>query len=113
MECYIAHKTGAEWMLWGTIQPFLCADWSGLLLGAADEVRLPDNGPTGGFNAAIGEAGMKQGALFDAYLVFVQNGINGTDAAKIIVFFLENEVDVDNFGHILAIWKFLLQRYSI
>lgn len=95
------------------IQPFLCVDWAGLLLGAADEVRLPDNGSTGGFDAAIGETGMKESALFDTYLVFVQDGINGADAAEIIVFLLENEVDVDNFGHILAIWKFLLQRYSI
>lgn len=67
----------------------------GLLLGTADEVGLPDNGPTGYFDATIGEAGVEEGALFDAYLGIVQNAVDGTDAAEIIVFLLENEVNVD------------------
>lgn len=71
-----------------------------------------DNGSTSSFDATIGETGMEQGTLFDAYLDFVQNGINGTNAAEIIVLFLKNEMYMDYFGHIFAIWKFILQRYS-
>lgn len=39
-----------------------------LLLGTTNKVRLLDNGPTGYFNAAINETGMKQRVLFDTYL---------------------------------------------
>nr|DAK88862.1 MAG TPA: hypothetical protein [Caudoviricetes sp.] len=46
---------------------------------------------------------MEKAALLDTYLSVVQNGINDTDAAEIIVLLLENEVNVDYFSHIVAI----------
>jgi hypothetical protein len=42
-----------------------------LFLTTADEMRLPYDGSLGCFNATIGETGMKQGTLFDAYLIAV------------------------------------------
>ena len=42
-----------------------------LFLTTADEMRLPYNGSLGCFNATVGETGMKQGTLFDAYLIAV------------------------------------------
>lgn len=66
-------------------------------------MRLPYNGSLGCFNATIGETGMEQGTLFDAYLNAVKNGINRTDATEIIVFLLENEMHMDYFSHIITI----------
>ena len=49
---------------------FLCG-LAELFLTTADEMRLPYDGSLGCFNATIGETGMKQGTLFDAYLIAV------------------------------------------
>ena len=102
----------AELMRLGAQFSLFCAGQCGLLLSATDEVGLLDNGPTGYFDDTIVQTGMEKAALLDTYLSVVQNGINDTDAAEIIVLLLENEVNVDYFSHIVAIQKFLLQRYS-
>lgn len=81
-------------------------------MAATNEMRLPYNGSLGCFNATICETGMEQRTLFDAYLIAVKDGINRTDATEIIVFLLENEVHMDYFGHIITIWKIIMQIYS-
>ena len=42
-----------------------------LLLATTNEMRLPYNSSLGYFNATIGETGMEQRTLFDAYLVAI------------------------------------------
>ena len=42
-----------------------------LLLATTNEMRLPYNSSLGCFNATIGETGMEQRTLFDAYLVAI------------------------------------------
>lgn len=82
---------------------YFCVVGQSLLLNTADKMRLAYYGSTGYFNATISETGMLEATLFDAYLSLVQDGVNSTDAAEIIVFLLENEMYVNYLGHIVRI----------
>lgn len=59
-----------------------------------------DDGALGEGGTTIGKTGVQEGALLHSYRGFVDGVEDGGDTAEVIVFFLEDEMNVDNLCHV-------------